>query len=120
MELQKIPLQEQLRRAKEGFLIHPEYAACAIRSWADMPIAAYMGGENEEAAKDRAKLRSLLNVTAEQEASMSYRDMAALIGRRKQQGWQKWGLEEAVRLLAAPAAKSYRKWKEAQDAKNTP
>ena len=120
MEFKKIPLQEQLQRAREGFLIHPEYAACAIRLWAEMPIAAYMADGSREAVSEHTRLMNLLGITEEKEASMTYRDVAVLIGQRKQQGKNQWAMDEAVRMLAAPAARSYRKWKEAQDAKNAP
>ena len=120
MEFKKMPLQEQLKRAGRGEIIHPEYAACAIRLWAEMPIAAYMAVGCREAVSEHTRLMNLLGITEEKEASMTYRDVAVLIGQRKQQGKNQWALDEAVRLLAAPAARSYRKWKEAQDGKNAP
>ena len=50
---------------------------------------------------------------------MTYRDAAEHIALLQQQGEQ-YRFENAIRLLAAPLAEGYEKWKEAQkkDAKN--
>ena len=48
MKYKKIPLEEQFKKLDKGLRIHPEYNACAIRAWAEIPIAVYLGGDSEE------------------------------------------------------------------------
>ena len=114
MEYRKIPLEKQLAKAGKGRRIHPEYTSCAIRMWADMPIAAYLGDENR-----RKDFRRLLGITEEEESAMTY---AAAMTRIKP--WFDGGgptnkAHQALRLLSAPLYEAYQKWEEKQNEKNT-
>lgn len=120
MKYKKIPLEEQFKKLDKGLRIHSEYNACAIRAWAEMPISVYLGGDSEEGKLRRDALFRMLRLPFVKEEGMTYRDAAERIASLKQQGEQ-YRVENAVRLLAAPLADGYEKWKEAQkkDAKDT-
>jgi len=104
----KIPLGEQLEKVNQG-IVHPEYAACAIRAWADTPISAYLGGDTEKGRQRRDRLWQLLGPPAAGEAAMTYRHVVEYICFRMQTGE---ATENAKRLLAEPLAEGYEKWKE--------
>lgn len=120
MKYKKIPLEEQFKKLDKGLRIHPEYNACAIRAWAEIPISVYLGGDSEEGKLRRDALFRMLCLPPSKEEGMTYRDVAEHIALLQQQGEQ-YRFENAVRLLAAPLAEGYEKWKEAQkkDAKDT-
>lgn len=110
----KIPLEKQLDRASRGVYIHPEYIPLAIRAWADMPIAAYLGMEDR-----RKDFRELLGITEKEENAMTYQEAALGI-----RSWYESGLftaqaDRALFCLAEPLLKAYRKWEEQNHAKNT-
>lgn len=47
MELQRIPLEEQLKRLEDGIPAHPEFDAGAIRAWAGTPLRGWLGPGEE-------------------------------------------------------------------------
>lgn len=120
MKYKKIPLEEQFKKLDKSLRVHPEYNACAIRAWAEMPISVYLGSDSEEGKLRRDALFRMLRLSPSKEEGMTYRDAAERTAFLKQQGEQ-YRFENVVRLLAAPLADGYEKWKEAQkkDAKDT-
>lgn len=114
----KIPLKKQLDRAARGVYVHPEYIQTAIRAWADMPIAAYLG-----TADRRREFRGLLGITEEEESAMAYREAVQRI--RPWFDGEGSVAEETARralyCLAEPLLEAYRKWKEQrnENAKDT-
>lgn len=121
MQFQKLPLSERLQRLKNGQAAHPEYTACIIRRWADTPIVDYFAVEGEEKAeKERATLRSILDISEQEEEGMTYRDMAVCINRmRNQPGQNHRASDEAAILLATPMIGCYKKIQEAKNAAKT-
>lgn len=111
MEYKKIPLDEQLKNAGR-YRVHPEYTACAIRAFGDMPLCDYMKHEHL-----RTRLGRILGVSAERLEKMTVREAAVLISRKKIPGQGVLPFGELLRLFAAPMSGAYRVWKEAQDAK---
>lgn len=112
MAYKKIPLGEQLKNAYSGYRIHPEYTACAIRAFGDMPLPDYMKNSHH-----RTRLGMILGVSTERLEKMTVREAAVLISRKKRPGQGVLPFGELLRLLAAPMAEACRVWKEAQDAK---
>lgn len=47
MELQRVPLEEQLKRLEDGIPAHPEFDAGAIRAWAGTPLRGWLGPGEE-------------------------------------------------------------------------
>lgn len=41
-KVKKLPLTERLQNLKDGYPAHPEYVPCAIWSFADVPMSAYL------------------------------------------------------------------------------
>lgn len=112
----RIPLDEQLKRAAGGRIVFPGYPACAVRRWASVPIAAYLGGDSEKGKERRQELRTLLGISSGQEPYLCYRDAAELVCSRSQGRKQGRDTQRALRILAAPLADAYTEWKEAWDA----
>ena len=119
MAYDRIPLEEQLRKAAEGRFVFPEYAACAIRAWAATPIAVYLGGNSEKGEERRQEMRALLGISPMQEKDMCYRDAAKRIAYRMQTKWLKQDAEKALLILALPLSDSAAEWKEERRAKDT-
>lgn len=121
MQVQKLSLSERFRRLKSGQAAHPEYTGCIIRRWADIPIVDYFAIEGEEKAKkERATLRSILDISEQEEKGMTYRDMAMLINHmRNQPGQDHRAPDEAAILLATPMIGCYKKIQEAKNAAKT-
>lgn len=119
MQVQKLSLSERFRRLKSGQAAHPEYTACIIRRWADTPIVDYFAVEGEEKAeKERATLRSILDISEQEEKGMTYRDMAVCINRmRNQPGQDHRAPDEAAILLATPLMGCFAKIQEVRNAK---
>lgn len=109
VEYKKIPLDEQLEKAGKK-RIHPEYDACAIRGFGDMPLSGYMKNEHY-----RTRLGMALGIPPERLEKMTVREMALLISRQKRPGAGVLPHKELLRLFAAPMGEAYRAWKEAQD-----
>lgn len=119
MAYDRIPLEEQLKKAADGRIVFPEYTACAIRAWADTPIATYLGGNSEKGEERRQEIRTLLGISLMQEKDMCYRDVAERIAARMQTEELKQDAEKALYILAEPLAAAYTKWKEERHAKDT-
>ena len=111
MKYEQIPLEEQLKKAADGFCIHPEYSACTILLWGKMPIADYLGGDTEEGKKRYMELMKLLNIQYEKGKRMSYCAIAECINSMKQKGKHDRIVEKAMRLLARPLADGIELWK---------
>lgn len=111
MAYKKIPLEEQLENVGR-YRIHPEYAACTIRAFSDMPLCGYMKNSHY-----RARLGRILGVSPERLEKMTVREAAVLTSRKKRPGKGVLPYGELLRLFAAPMDEAYKLWKEAQDAK---
>lgn len=109
MRIQRIPLEQQLRQLKEGIPAHPEFAASAIRSWAETPLGAYFAF----AGWAGEKLAAILGIPPGEAEGMPYREAAARVFGL----WQAQGggeeteeMEEAAVLLAKPFILYARAW----------
>lgn len=112
MEYQKIPLKEQLERAEDGCIVHPEYIPCAIRAWADIPLPVYFGG-GEDGEEGTGQLAKLLGISPAFAGKLAYKEAAMRVSRLRRKPDGKGRELEAVRLLAQPLADAYQRWKEA-------
>lgn len=112
MAYKKIPLEEQLGKAYGNYRIHPEYNACAVHAFGDMPLPDYMKNGHCLPLLSRR-----LGTTPERLEKMTVREAAVLISRQKRPGQGVLPHRELLLLFAVPMAEAYRVWKEAQDAK---
>ena len=103
MKLQRIPLDRQLQQVKDGIPAHPEFTACAIRTWAGISLNEYFGS----AETKRKKLAALIGIPPGEEEGMLYREAAAKVYEMGEQG--RWvAAEAAALLLAEPFLRFYR------------
>ena len=114
MRYQRIPLEEQLRKVRGNFLIHPEYAPSVIRAMGEMPLAACFDRSEEKEEVLYKELLHMLDVPPEREASLTYRYAAETIRAWKQKNDYDhlYLVNAAVFTLAQPFADAYEKWKE--------
>lgn len=107
MTYQKIPLDEQLKKVACNYHIHPEYAPCAIRMWAETPLAAYFG-PTEKGRVLCSELMQVLGIPEGKEWEITYGEAAARIP-----SLDRYLMRAALRMLAIPLADAYAVWKKA-------
>lgn len=112
MDYEQIPLEEQLKKAADGFCIHPEYSACAIRAWGKTPIVDYFGSGTETGMQRLTELMKILHIPKKKLSRMTYCDIAGHINSLRQKGTNSRRVKKAMRLLAEPLADGFELWKE--------
>lgn len=97
MELQRIPLEEQLKRLEDGIPAHPEFDAGAIQAWAGTPLRGWLGPGEEV-----GRLAGIMGIPPGQAEGMPYREAAARLCRLRTQPGGREAADEAAGLLALP------------------
>ncbi len=97
MQIEKMPLDDRLARMLNGYSAYTEYIPCVLRSFASMPVSAYLAPYEEE----WERLCKILEIT-ENADRLTYQETAARI----YQGWtenrQDLSMAEAIYILSVP------------------
>ncbi len=97
MQIEKMPLDDRLARMLNGYSAYTEYIPCVLRSFASMPVSAYLASYEEE----WERLCKILEIT-ENADRLTYQETAARI----YQGWtenrQDLSMAEAIYILSVP------------------
>lgn len=103
MNIQRLSLDERLRRMANGCVAHPEYNASAIQTMAHTPISTYL----YDFELERARLMELIRPWGATD-NMTYQEIAAFIRdlRRTPDGAQT--AAEVADHLATPLLRCYR------------
>lgn len=107
MLIQKRPLSQQLNNLKTGCMAHPEYVHSAIQTMAETPLRIYLNNFDES----RIRLSRLLQLTPQEEQTLTYRDTARRIAILRKT-WPDIAAA-AAEILAAPLRKCYQERKDA-------
>lgn len=102
------PLYARLKNLAKGYPAHAEYVPCVIRSFANLPMATYLHGLEQE----KEKLSSLLGMMAEDIDAMTYLDIACLIFEIYEQRTHEEIAGEAAMILATPFLHYWQRRKE--------
>lgn len=115
MNIQRIPLQERIKRISMGYAADPEFITSAIQSMATCPVLSYLSAF--EAEKER--LQEILEGVTEE---TTYQETAVHIQKMLLSPELKTLANEAVELLAVPLRNCYQRRKEAygSHAEDTP
>lgn len=109
MNMKKLPLSQRLRCLKSGHVAHPEFISGAILHMAETPLRIYLRDFNEQ----RERLFKLLQLTPQEQQTMTYREAASRIAALPQDH-----AASATKILAAPLRKCYDERKHAYGTSN--
>lgn len=112
--MNRIPLEKRLERVKTGYASDREYNACAVRSFAEIPIRVYLSAFGNE----YARLLELLSITEEEAQDMTYRNVAAAVHRLFWMRGSRAKAAEAMRILALPFQQCQEERKKKYEQKN--
>ena len=98
MRIQKIPLDQQLAKLRNGSPAHPEFNACAVRNMANIPAMAYL----RDYGAEFVDLTFLLHIPADQEERITYGEVATIVSKLWEQTETRVTAAEAMELLALP------------------
>lgn len=99
MQIEKIPLDDRLARILNGYAAYTEYIPCVLRSFASMPVSAYLAPYEEE----WERLCALLEITELADTDrMTYQEAAAIIHRNRTENKRDLAMAEAVFILSVP------------------
>ncbi len=99
MQIEKMPLDDRLARMLNGYSAYTEYIPCVLRSFASMPVSAYLAPYEGQ----WKRLCTLLGITELADKDrMTYQETADRI----YQGWtenrQDLSMAEAIYILSVP------------------
>ena len=115
MEYEQIPLEEQLKKAADGYCIHPEYSACAIRAWGKTPIVDYFGSGTETGMQRLTELMKILHIPKKKLIRMTYCDIAGHINSLRQDAANRRRVKKAIQLLGTPFVEGFELWQEGRE-----
>lgn len=98
MGIQKVPLSERLKNLKDGYPAHAEFVPCAIWSFANRPMGAYLDGYDME----MTALADSLGIPKSELASCTYKDIACQMVELKESPLYGDLFPDAVTFLTAP------------------
>ena len=99
MQIEKMLLDDRLSRMLNGYAAYTEYIPCVLRSFASMPVSAYLAPYNGQ----WEKLCALLGITELADKDrMTYQEAAALIHRKRTENRQDLSMAEAIVILSVP------------------
>ena len=113
MTFQKLPLSTRLNNINTGYAAHPEYVPSAIQNMAETPLRIYLNNFDES----RIRLSRLLQLTPQEEQTLTYRDTARRIAILRKT-WPDIAAA-AAEILAAPLRKCYQERKDAYGKPNS-
>lgn len=97
-EVNRLPLSERLKNLKDGYPAHAEFVPCAIWSFANMPMGAYLDGFDME----MTALAESLGIPKDELASCTYKDIACQMMELKESPLYADLFPNAVTYLTAP------------------
>lgn len=107
MDFQKLPLSQRLNNLKHGCMAYPEYVSHSIQTMAETPLRIYLNHFDES----RIRLSRLLQLTPQEEQTLTYRDAARRIAILRKTGPDI--AAAAAEILDAPLRKCYQERKDA-------
>jgi len=107
MRIQKIPLDQQLAKLRNGSPAHPEFNACAVRNMANIHAMAYL----RDYGAEFVDLTFLLHIPADQEERITYGEVATIVSKLWEQTETRVTAAEAMELLALPLLNCYERRK---------
>ena len=72
MEVKKLPMAERLQKLKDGYPAHAEFVPCAIWSFANTPMSAYLDGFDTE----MTALAESLGILKDELAACTFKEIA--------------------------------------------
>ena len=109
--MNRIPLKERLGNIERGYAADPEYNSRTIQTFAATPFCEYMAAYEEE----NERLREILSLSEEEEAKLTYREIACEIDRLYRKPQHRQEAYEALELLTLPFRHCYEKRRECYD-----
>lgn len=98
MEVKILTLTERLCKLKEGYPAHPEFVPCAIWSFADVPMSAYLDGFDLE----MTALAEMLGIPKAEFATYIVKDVACQLMELKDSAEYGEMSHDAVTYFSAP------------------
>ena len=96
--MQKMPLAERLGRLKKGYPAHPEFVPCAIWSFANIPVSAYLANYDME----MTALAEILGIPKDEFGAYTYKEVASELMELRESAEYGEFFGEAVLHLTAP------------------
>ena len=98
MEVKKLPMAERLRKLAAGYPAHAEFPPCAIWSFANTPMSAYLAGFDTELTA----LAEILGIWPEEFENYTYKEVACELMELRDSAECGEFFGEAVLNLTAP------------------
>lgn len=98
MEVEKLSMAERLQKIKDGYPAHVEFPPCAIWSFANTPMSAYLDGFDTE----MTALAEILGIFPEEFENYTYKEVAHELMELRDSGEDGELFGEAVLHLTAP------------------
>lgn len=98
MEVEKLSMAERLRKLKDGYPAHTEFVSCAIWSFGDIPMSAYLDGFDTE----MTALAESLGIPMDEFATCTYKEIACQLVELKESPLYGDLFPDAVIFLMAP------------------
>lgn len=111
MRMNRISLEKRLGNIEQGYAADPEFNSRTIQSLASIPICDYMAEFEEE----NERIKEILGLSQEEEARMTYRDIACEIDTLYKKSQDRQEAYEALELLTLPFRHCYEERKECYD-----
>lgn len=98
MEVKKLPIAERLQKIKDGYPAHAEFVPCAIWSFANMPMSAYLDGFDME----MTALAESLGIPMDEFVTSTYKEITCQLVELKESPLYGDLFPDAVIHLMAP------------------
>lgn len=98
MEVKKLSMAERLGKLAEGYPAHAEFVPCAIWSFGNTPMSAYLDGFDTE----MTALAEILGIPADEFAACTYKEIACELMELRDSDEHGELFGEAVLYLTAP------------------
>lgn len=102
MKVTQISLKERLERLSNGHPSDPAFVTSAIRSFADIPICAYLYDYPEEL---EILTKQIIGTTTEEMARLSYKDIASRVYQILHMERRSRATQKAIEILSLPLRK---------------
>ena len=99
MKVQQISLKERLKRLSNGYSSDPAFVISAIRSFADIPICAYL---NEYPEELEILTQLIMQMTTDEMARLTYKDVASRIYQISLAPRRTKATQKAIEILSLP------------------
>ena len=102
--MKKLPLTERLQNLKDGYPAHPEYVPCAIWSFADVPMSAYLANFDLE----MTALADIFGVPKDEFEDYTYKKVACELVELRDSAEYGEMFHDAVTYFSAPIRNFWR------------